>query len=108
MAESRRAYRRVTVELPVSLRWRTPRGTERQISGKTENVSRSGLFVVTPVRLRRETPVSFTVILPQEVTRVPIELACQGRVVRSSGPGELSGFVAIIDDYELRPAPLPA
>ena len=108
MAKSRRAYRRIPVELPISLWWRTPKGAERQIRGKTENVSGAGLYVVTSVRLRRETPISFTVILPLEVTRVPIELACQGRVVRSSRPGELSGFGAIIDDYVLRPAPLPA
>ena len=108
MAESRRAYRRIPVELPVSLRWRTPGGTERQIRGKTDNVSGAGLFVITTVRLRRETPISFTVILPQEVTRIPIELACQGRVVRSSRAGERVGFGAIIDDYELRPAPLPS
>jgi hypothetical protein len=108
MAESTRAYRRIPVALPVSLRWRTPAGAERQIRGKTENVSGAGLFVVAPVRLRRETPISFTVLLPQEVTRVPIELACQGRVVRSSRVGEVSGFGAIIDKYELRPAPLAA
>jgi hypothetical protein len=108
MAESTRAYRRILVELPVSLRWRTPAGAERQMRGKTENVSGAGLFVVAPVRLRRETPISFTVLLPQEVTRVPIELACQGRVVRSSRVGEVPGFGAIIDKYELRPAPLPA
>ena len=108
MAESRRIYRRIPVELPVSLRWRTPRGAERQIRGKTENVSGTGLFVVAPVRLRRETPISFTVILPLEVTRVPIELACQGRVVRSSRVGGRVGFGVIIDDYELRPAPLAA
>ena len=108
MAESRRTYRRIAVELPVSLRWRTPAGAERQIRGKTENVSGVGLFVSAPVRLRRETPISFTAILPQKVTRIPIELACQGRVVRSSRAGELPGFGAIIDDYELRPAPILA
>ena len=96
------------VELPVSLSWRTPAGAERQIRGKTEYVSGTGLFVVAPVRLCRETLISFTVILPLEVTRVPIELACQGRVVRPSRLGELSGFSAIIDDYELRPAPFSA
>jgi len=68
MAETRRTYRRIPVELPVSLRWRTSAGAARQIRGKTENVSGTGLFVVAPVRLRRETPISFTVILPQEVT----------------------------------------
>ena len=106
MAENIRTYRRIPVELPVSLRWRTPRGAARQIRGKTENVSGAGLFVVTPVRLRPETLISFTVILPPEVTRVPIELTCRGKVVRTSRAGELSGFGAIIDDYELRPAPL--
>ena len=108
MAESRRAYRRIPVELPVSLRWRTPMGAERQTRGKTENVSGAGLFVVAPVRLRRETLISFTVVLPLELTRVPVELACRGKVVRSNRAGERLGFGAIIDDYELRRAPLPA
>ena len=108
MPESTRAYRRIPVKLPVSLRWRTPAGAERQMRGKTGNVSGTGLFVVAPVRLRRETPISFTVMLPQAVTRVRIELACQGRVVRSGYAGGLAGFGAIIDKYELRPAALPA
>jgi len=55
------------------------------------------------VRPRRNTPVTVTVLLPAEFTAVPVELLCQGRVVRWSQPGELTGFGATIDDYELRP-----
>jgi hypothetical protein len=43
------------------------------------------------------------VALPHEVTQVPLELSCQGRVVRWKQDGQVEGLCAVIDDYELRP-----
>ena len=108
MAETRRAYRRIPAKFEVNVLWKTRSGRQRQVQAKTENVSGTGMFMMVPVRLRRETPISFTVILPPEITQVPVELVCWGRVVRSSRAGEPAGFGAIIDEYELRPAPPPA
>ena len=105
MAETRRAHRRIPVKFEVNVLWKTRSGTQRQVQAKTENVSGTGMFVMVPIRLPRETPITFKVSLPTEITRVPIELVCQGRVIRSSRAGEPPGFGAIIDEYELRPAP---
>jgi hypothetical protein len=103
LAESRRGYRRIPIELVVNLSWRTRTGTKRRARAKTENMSGTGLFMAAPVRLRRETPIHFTIVLPSEITRVPLELTCRGRVVRASRAGEPAGFGAVIDEYELRP-----
>jgi hypothetical protein len=42
-------------------------------------------------------------VLPREVTQVPLELLCQGRVVRWNQHGQVQGLGAVIDEYELRP-----
>ena len=108
MAEIRRAQQRIPAKFEVSVLWKTRSGMQRQVQAKTENVSGTGMFVMVPIRLRRETPITFKVSLPAEITRVPIELICQGRVIRSNRAGEPPGFGAIIDEYELRPAPASA
>lgn len=101
-----RAGIRIPVELPVHVRWKNRAGSFRRVQGKTGNISANGLFMTVPIRLRCETLITFTVILPAEVTKVPVEILCQGRVVRRNRPGELPGVGAIIDDYQLRPAHL--
>ena len=99
-----RAGIRIPVELPVEVRWKSRSGNNRQVQGKTGNISGNGLFVKVPVRARRRTPITMTVFLPGGVGQAPVELLCQGRVVRWSRPGELPGMGAIIEDYEFRPA----
>jgi hypothetical protein len=92
---------RVAVELPVQIRWKTRAGTERQVEGKTESMSGNGLFIMAPVRLRNDTPIQFTVLLPTGVTGIPMELQCTGRVVRHQKGGAPSGLGVVIDDYRL-------
>jgi hypothetical protein len=99
-----RAGLRIPVKLPVEIRWKSHAGKTRRARGQTSNISGSGLYLSAPLRLGRKTPITFTVLLPAEVTKVALELRCQGRVVRWSRPGELPGMGAIIDNYELRPA----
>jgi len=91
------------MELPVEIRWTSRTGSKRQAMGKTGNISGSGLFIEIPVRLHRATSVSIKVVLPSEVTQVPLELLCQGRVVRWNHRGQVQGLGAVIDEYELRP-----
>ncbi len=100
-----RAGLRIPIELPVEIQWKSRTGAYRQALGKTGNISGSGLFIEVPVRPRRDTPVKIRVILPLEVTQVPLELLCQGRVVRWNQRGKIQGLGAVIDEYELRPAP---
>ncbi len=102
MCNFQRAGIRIPVEFPVEVRWKSRWGRPRHVEGKTGNISGNGLFVCVPIRPRCETPVTIKVLLPVGVTRVPIELHCNGRVIRWSRPGESRGMGATIDEYELR------
>ncbi len=93
------------LELPVHVRWQSRAGNCRQMRGTTGNISGNGLFMTVPIQLRCKTPITFTVFLPAEITRVSLELLCQGRVVRRNPPGEVPGIGAIIDDYQIRTIP---
>jgi hypothetical protein len=99
----RRISERLPMELPVEIRWKSRAGSTKQAVGTTGNISGSGLFIEVPVRLHRSTAVAIKVKLPSEVTSVPLELLCQGRVVRSNQRGKAQGLGAVIDEYELRP-----
>jgi hypothetical protein len=103
MGHKPRAGQRIDVELPVEVRWKSRSGAYRQVHGKTYNISGNGLFVSIPIRPRLKTLVTITVSLPSEVTKIPLELMCQGRVVRWELKGQSRGLGAIIDEYELRP-----
>ncbi len=104
MSHQPRSGQRIEVELPVEVSWKSGSGTYRHVHGKTYNISGNGLFVTVPIRPRLKTPVTITVSLPSEITQVPVEILCQGRVVRWDQQGQRRGLGAIIDDYELRRA----
>jgi hypothetical protein len=97
-----RASQRIAIKLPVEITWKGRAGAHRRVRGKTGNISGSGLFIEVPVRPQPATPVTIKVMLPREVTQVPLELLCQGRVVRWSQRGKTQGLGAVIDEYELR------
>jgi hypothetical protein len=95
------------MELPVEIRWKTRTGSLKHAMGKTGNISGSGLFIEVAARLHRATSVMIKVKLPPEVTQVPLELLCKGRVVRWDHHGQVQGVGAVIDEYELRPVIRP-
>ena len=99
MSHQPRTGQRMEVVLPVEVRWKSRSGTYRQVCGKTYNISGNGLFVTVPIRPRLKTPVTITVSLPPDITQIPVELLCQGRVVRWNLKGKHPGLAAIIDDY---------
>lgn len=98
-----RTGERIPMELPAEIRWKSRAGNLKHALGKTGNISGSGLFIEVAARLRRATSVMVKVKLPPEVTRVPLELLCKGRVVRWDQHGQVQGVGAVIDEYELRP-----
>lgn len=95
-----RAGVRIPVQFPVEVRWKNRAGRAYQAQGKTACISVNGMFMLLPVRLRPETPVSISVSLPVEFTRIPLQLLCEGRVVGQ--PAGVTGVGAIIDDYQVR------
>ena len=78
----RRVSQRIPMGLPVEIRWKTRAGTLKQATGKTGNISGNGLFIEIPIRLPRSTSLMMNMLLPRGQTQVPLELSCQGRVVR--------------------------
>jgi hypothetical protein len=100
---NKRAGIRIPVECPVEVRWKSRRGRSRHVEGKTGNISGNGLFTRIPIRPPRETSVTMKVFLPVTITHVPVELHCNGRVIRWSCPSESRGMGATIDEYEIRP-----
>jgi len=104
MNENQRSGIRIPVELPVEVHWKSRAGHTRRVEGTTGNISGNGLFTCIPVRPPCKTVVKMRVRLPAEVTTVPVELLCNGRVIRWSCPGEVRGMGATIDEYEFRPA----
>jgi hypothetical protein len=99
-----RAGVRIPIQLPAEVIWKSRAGKYRRAQGETTVISANGLFVRAPIRLPRETRVEITVNLPIGVTKIPVELLCQARVVSQVNPNGSFGIGAIIDDYELRPA----
>ena len=93
---------RIPIELPVEIRWKAPNGKLRRAQGRTASISSNGVHLTVAAKVRPQTPIKITVKLPLEFTKVPLQLHCQGRVVRQA-PGA-SGLRAVIDDYKLRPA----
>jgi len=90
---------RLPLELPVEVHWRGRRGKKQHAQGKTVAISGNGFYIILPKRLAHETPIDFTMDLPVELTRIPLKLAGQGRVVRGKLSSAKTGVAAIIDDY---------
>lgn len=95
---------RIPVELPVQIRWTSREGVEQFVEGKTSSMSGNGLFIAAAVRLRHDTPINFTVSLPAEITQIPMQLRCEGRVIRQQNAGASPGIGVVIDDYHLAAA----
>jgi hypothetical protein len=96
---------RFPVEFPVKVQWRTRPGKLRQIQGQIITMSGNGVFMRLPAPLRPNTRITLTVSLPTEITRIPLKLRCQARVVRrKQAKAYPFGVGAIIDDYQFRTA----
>jgi len=92
---------RIPIELPLEIRWKARDGKLQRAEGKTASISANGVLMTVPVKLPPHTPITIAVNLPVEFTKVPLQILCQGRVVRQSA--KVSGLRAVIDNYKLRP-----
>jgi hypothetical protein len=108
MNENQRSGTRIPLELRVEVYWKSRGGRSRRVEGRTGNISGNGLFMSIPIRPPCNTPVTMRVLLPGSVTRVPVELFCNGRVIRWSCARESRGMGATIDEYEFRPTRVQA
>ena len=98
----RRQGKRYPLDLPAQVRWKARGRGAGRAQGRTGDISSSGLLVVIPTSLPLGTIINVTINLPVELTKVPVQLTCLGRVVRKSRMGKGQGISAIIEDFQLR------
>ena len=91
-----RRYPRFPVAAPVVFRWNDENGTCKEGSGSSRDISKAGIFILSPVSLVPGTEIFLEVHLPKlDTARKPgVRLDAAGRVVRVAGRGESSGFAA--------------
>jgi len=71
-------------------------------------MSGNGVFMRLPSLLRPNTRIVLIVSLPTDVTRIPLRLRCQARVVAQKDATTYPfGIAAIIDDYQFQAADQP-
>jgi len=100
----RRQGTRYPLRLPAEVKWKAHGTNAGRVRGEIGDISSTGLLVVIPRHLPLGTTINVTINLPVEVTKVPVELSCVGRVVRKRPIGKSQGISAIIEDFNLRPS----
>lgn len=91
--DEKRASRRIQLEVPVHMG--EPIGTTRDISG-------NGIYFVTARSIALNEQISFSVELDYIIPDKPLNLNCQGRVVRVEIIGDQLGVAAQIDRFSCR------
>jgi hypothetical protein len=101
----RRASRRFTMTLPLTVRTNGPEGgIERQ--GQTRDVSFRGLYFLVDANFEPGTSIEFILTLPREITMAgDVHIRCFGQIVRVEPHNGRRGIAARIDRYEFLPIP---
>jgi PilZ domain-containing protein len=98
----RRASRRFTMALPLTVRSTEPGGNERQ--AQTRDVSFRGLYFLIDEDFAPGTPVEFILTLPREITMASdVHIRCFAEIVRVEPNNDRRGVAARIDRYEFLP-----
>jgi hypothetical protein len=98
----RRASRRFTMALPLTVRSTEPGGKARQ--GKTRDVSFRGLYFLIEEDFAPGSPIEFILTLPREITMAgDVHIRCFAEIVRVEPNNDRHGVAARIDRYEFLP-----
>jgi hypothetical protein len=104
----RRASRRFTMALPLTIRATGPDGgIERQ--GQTRDVSFRGLYFMIDAEFEAGSSIEFVLTLPREITMAgDVHIRCFAQIIRVEPHNGSRGIAARIDRYEFLPATAPA
>ncbi len=104
-ASERRASRRFTMSLPLSVRLPGAEG-ETQTRAETRDVSFRGLYFLIEGKLEPGVSIEFVLTLPREITMAgDVYIRCHGQVVRVDDHNGRRGVAARIERYEFLAAP---
>jgi hypothetical protein len=100
----RRASRRFTMTLPLTVRPNGPGGgAERQ--GQTRDVSFRGLYFMMDADFDPGSAIEFILTLPREITMAgDVHIRCFAEIIRVEPHNGRRGIAARIDRYEFLPA----
>ncbi len=98
----RRASRRFTMTLPLTVRASGHDGGERQ--GQTRDVSFRGLYFLMDADFEAGSPIEFVLTLPREITLAgDVHIRCFAEIIRVEPHNGRRGIAARIDRYEFLP-----
>lgn len=98
----RRASRRFTMALPLTLREHSSESSEWQ--GETRDVSFRGLYFLADTDFAVGSEIEFVLTLPKEITlATDVHIHCSGLVVRVEPHEGRKGVAARIERYEFLP-----
>ncbi len=99
----RRASRRFTMTLPLTVRSSGTDSSERQ--GQTRDVSFRGLYFLVDADYAPGSSIEFILTLPREITLAgDVHIRCFAEVIRVEPHNGRRGVAARIDRYEFLPA----
>jgi hypothetical protein len=103
-SSERRASRRFTMTLPLTVRSPEPGGHERK--GQTRDVSFRGLyFLIEAADFAPGSSIEFILTLPREITMAgDVHIRCFAEIVRVEPHNGRRGVAARIDRYEFLPS----
>ncbi len=104
-ASERRASRRFTMNLPLSVRVPAAEGNAGT-PAQTRDVGFRGLYFLIDSALEPGTPIEFVLTLPREVTMSgDVHIRCHGQVLRVEDQNGRRGVAARIEHYEFLAGP---
>lgn len=99
----RRASRRFTMTLPLTIRSSGTADVERQ--GQTRDVSFRGLYFLIDAEMQAGAAIEFILTLPREITMAgDVHIRCFAEIIRVEPHNGRKGVAARIDRYEFLPA----
>lgn len=99
----RRASRRFSMNLPLSIRHEGPAGIVEH-AARTRDISFRGLYFLTDTPYEAGSKIEFVLTLPKEITQAgDVQIRCFGRVVRVETHERSHGVAACIERYDFLP-----
>jgi hypothetical protein len=99
----RRAQRRFTMSLPLTIRFKGPSGIVAR-NATTRDISFRGLYFIGEAEYETGSEIEFILKLPGQITRSgDVNIRCFGQVVRVESHDSKNGVAARIERYEFLP-----
>jgi phosphoribosyl 1,2-cyclic phosphodiesterase len=92
-AQNRRRHRRLQMELPIRVKWCEASGEKLETEGVTRDLSKTGVYFLSPRQMRPVAPMELDLLMPEEVPQaVSAPVRYQAEFIRSE---QINGGLAV-------------